>query len=124
MNLLLDVPITDLYRKLQSKSGRTKDKDCELTDFSVLDILNAIGDGNCQYTGKGFDSLDDISFERINPKLGYVRGNVVMVKGSVNQTKGCLDSFVKTDVIPLPMKIKLMRKAIYQLEKELKTSLA
>lgn len=124
MNLLVDVPITDLYRKLQSKSGRTKDKDCELTDFSIVDILNAIGDGNCQYSGKGFDSLDDISFERINPKIGYVKGNVLMVKGSVNQVKGSLDAFAKTDVMSVSMKIKLMRKALYQLEKELKTSLA
>ena len=93
MNLLVDVTMDALYRKLQSKSNNRKGKDCELLQFSILDMLNAIGDGNCQYTGKGFDSLDDISFERVNPKLGYVKGNVVMVKGIVNQTKGCLSSF-------------------------------
>lgn len=122
MNLLVDVTINTIYRKLQTKTSNRKGKDCELLQFSILDLLNAIGDGNCQYTGKGFDSLDDISFERVNPKLGYVKGNVVMVNGIVNQTKGCLDSFVHNDVIPVPMKIKLMRKAIYQLEKELKQS--
>ena len=115
MNLLTDVPIHAIYHKIQSKKGNAKVK-CTLTYFSLADIIEMIGDGNCQYSGKGFKDLDDITFERINPKLGYVQGNVVMVNKDANTHKSTLDSFIHRDYIPDAMKIKLLRKALYQRE--------
>lgn len=117
MNLLKDVPIHAIYNKIQIKKGNAKVK-CTLTYFSLNDVIEMIGDGNCQYSGKPFKDLEDITFERINPKKGYVQGNVVMVNKDSNNHKSLLDSFVHRDYIPDAMKIKLMRKALYQLEKE------
>lgn len=124
MNLLIDVCLDTLLSKLDKKTKRTKDKECALLDFSLFELLEVIGDGNCQYTKKPFDSMDDVSFERVNPNLGYVRGNVITVKSAVNQSKGNLDAFAKSRIFTTEQKIKLMRKALYQLEKELKNSLA
>lgn len=50
----------------------------------------------CYYTGQPFDDFGDITFERINPFDGYVKGNVVLVKSKVNSFKGfTLDKFIK-----------------------------
>lgn len=118
MNLLVDMPIHVLYQKLTTKSANAP-RECQLKHFTVYDLLVAIGDGNCQYTGKPFENENDATFERINPNLGYVKGNVVMVSSKANSHKSQLDHFVKGGVIPIEKKIKLMRKALYQLEKSL-----
>lgn len=119
MNLLKDVPIHAIYNKISNKKGSAKVK-CTLTYYSLSDVLDMVGDGNCQYTGAEFKNLDDITFERINPKEGYVQGNVVMVSLHANQHKSILDRFIHGETIPDAMKIKLLRKAIYQLEKGMK----
>lgn len=119
MNLLKDVPIHAIYHRISTKKGSAKVK-CTLTYYSLSDILEMIGDGNCQYTGKEFKDLDDVTFERINPKEGYVQGNVVMVSSGANNHKACLDNFMHRTEIPDAMKIKLLRKALYQLEKGMK----
>lgn len=119
MNLLKDVPIHAIYNKISTKKGSAKVK-CTLTYYSLSDILDMVGDGNCQYTGAEFKDLDDITFERINPKEGYVQGNVVMVSKSANNHKSRLDQFMHETTIPDAMKVKLLRKAIYQLEKGMK----
>lgn len=121
MNLLIDVPLHVLYQKINNKQGDGR-KECRLKQFSVYDLLEMIGDGNCAYTKQPFKNLEDVTFERVNPNRGYVRGNVVMVSKDANSRKSSLDAFVKTNVIPTDTKIKLMRKALYQLEKELKQS--
>lgn len=121
MNLLIDVPLSDLNQKIASKKGNAGSK-CKIPQFSIYDLLEMIGDGNCAYTKKPFKDLSDVTFERVNPNLGYVKGNVVMVSQDANSRKSSLDAFVKTPIIPADVKIKLMRKALYQLEKELKQS--
>lgn len=117
MNLLIDMPFHQLNQRLQSKRQGTTDKKCELLQFSVYDLLEMIGDGNCHYTGKPFINPQDVTFERVNPTKGYVKGNVVMVSVAANGHKALLDNFVKRQDIPDAMKVKLLRKAIYQLEK-------
>ncbi len=120
MNLLKDVPITAIYTKIQNKKASSGDTRCDITYFSLADILDMVGDGNCLYTGQGFKDLKDVTFERINPKQGYVRGNVVMVSLDANRHKSRLDQFMHETTIPDAMKVKLLRKAIYQLEKGMK----
>lgn len=49
----------------------------------------------CHYTKLPFDNSQDITFERVNPTLGYIPGNVVLCKKVVNDKKGCtLDNFI------------------------------
>jgi hypothetical protein len=119
MNLLIDINITQLIDKLHKKSYNCK-KECTIKGWSLYEILLMVGDGNCAYTGKPFENLDDATFERVNPELGYVKGNVRMVSQLANCNKGGLDAFVKSTAIPDATKIKLLDKARYQLSKKLK----
>ncbi len=114
---LLEVPFHLIQQKIMAKQVCTRDKTCELSSFNMLEIIDMLGDGVCKYTGKEFASLKDATFERINPNVGYVPGNVVMVSQVANTKKSQLDAFVKTGCIPDNVKVKLLRKALYQLEK-------
>lgn len=118
MNLLTDLTITQLYRKLQSKASKCVNGSAKILEFKVHEIIDMVGDGNCRYSGLPFDGIEDATFERINPNLDYVPGNVIMVKRQANCVKSGLDAFAKNKIIPLDVKIKLMRKALYQMEKE------
>lgn len=74
----------------------------------------------CAYTGTVFPKDHGRSIERINPKVGYTMENVVIVTAQANSHKAQLDQFIHGTAIPHEMKIKLMRKALYQLEKNSK----
>lgn len=101
-----------ISRKVQSCETHQK-------EFSVsLEELNGLFSGEyCPYSGQEFRDWRSVTFERINPYLEYVSGNVLLVTNDANAHKSLLDNFVKTQVITKDMKIKLMRKALYQLEK-------
>lgn len=79
----------------------------------------------CAYTGKTMKHEggggDRLTLERVNPFLGYIEGNVVAVTSAANTEKSKLDDFLKSNDIPIEMKIKLLRKATYILEKKLKS---
>ena len=115
MNLLKDVPLCDLFHKIKQKAGNCG---FSIHRWKVQDVMDMLGNGCCAYTGKEFSAIENATFERINPKLGYVPGNVVMVTQMANSHKAQLDAFVKNAIIGDAMKIKLLRKALYQLEKE------
>lgn len=114
--LTTDIPLDTFWTKLCTK-GQNADKDFTLKKMTLTELVELIGDGKCAYTGKEFETLQDITFERVNPKLGYVSGNVLLVNRNSNQQKAQLDSFMHRTYIPDAMKIKLLRKALYQLEK-------
>lgn len=114
MNLLTDIPLCDLYHKIKQKASNSG---FSLHRWNLQDVLEMIGNGSCAYTGKEFTAIDNATFERINPNLGYVPGNVVMVTQLANSHKSQLDAFVKNAIIDDAMKIKLLRKAVYQLER-------
>lgn len=121
MNLLIDVSLNQLHHKIGSKHASCKQqKDSDLNDLTIYQLLEILGDGNCAYTGKPFTDLQNATFERVNPERGYLKGNVLMVSKEANGHKAQLDCFIKTNIIPDAMKVKLMRKAIYQLEKRMK----
>ena len=61
-----------------------------------------------------------MSMERVNPQIGYTPENTIAVTKAANAEKSRLDAFIKGEEIPLEMKIKLMHKAIYQMQKQLK----
>ena len=120
---LLDVPLYDLLQKVRVKHKHAKinGTESDLSNITMSDLGSIIGDGLCHYSGKAFDGIKDATFERINPEKGYVIGNVVMVKDSLNNLKGLtLDKFVKSSCLSDAVKIKLLRKALYQVEKKVK----
>ena len=91
-------------------------------NISALELKEMFSNNKCAYSGRtmSIDPTKDtlVTFERINPDLGYISGNTLLVCKRANQQKSMLDAFYKDDFIPLEMKIKLMRKALYQLEKK------
>lgn len=119
MNLLTDVTLHEMMHKVKIKHNNAimGGKQSHLSNMTAFKLMHLVGNGLCAYTGKEFESLQDATFERVNPSLGYVEGNVCIVALKANQQKGLLDEFVKQETIPDAMKIKLLRKALYQLEK-------
>lgn len=115
--------------KLNSCSN--KGIEFKLTADEVFEILRA---ETCNYSGVKFSpfgridrnanggrmSATEVTLERVNPCIGYVPGNVVAVTNAANGQKSSLDQFVKEQNITDEMKVKLLRKAVYQLEKKLK----
>lgn len=109
----------EIVNKLQGKIASCKSKGVKFT-VPLEELLPMFAEQVCKYTGVKFKHITHITFERINPFLDYVEGNVVLVTEPANAHKSLLDNFVKTSVIPDEMKIKLMRKAIYVLEKRIR----
>lgn len=112
---LLSMPFHVIVDKIKSKSNSAAT--FKIQQWKMQDIVDLIGNGLCSYTGQELDCLSDATFERVNPKVGYVPGNVIMVKQAANNHKSQLDAFMKNAIIDDAMKIKLLRKALYQLEK-------
>lgn len=109
-----------LATKLQSCADTGKDFKLSLNQvLALFENLEV-----CPYSGRKFSTTRGTpnipSFERINPEKGYEPGNVIIVTKVANNDKGQLDAFMKGTVIKDEMKVKLMRKAIYQLEKRMK----
>jgi len=90
--------------------------------LTLLEMKELTEATHCAYTGEKFPVHgDDIrTLERINPKIGYEAGNCVMVTEAANKHKAKLDAFLHMEVISEEMKLKLLRKAVYMIEKELK----
>lgn len=95
-------------------------KDGKEFSIPLSELRSMFDESVCAYTGHKFLHYTHATFERINPFLDYVSGNVVLVTQDANAQKGCLDNFIKQEHIPIEMRIKLLRKASYILEKKMK----
>ena len=59
-------------------------------DLELSDIENLLNQTKCYYTNLEFTINDILTIDRINSKFGYVKGNVVACRSSVNQIKSTL----------------------------------
>lgn len=116
---LSDFTLREITRKVANKmlSCLTTGREFSLSTFEIKELFEK---NTCEYTGVKFKTVADATFERVNPFLDYVPGNVVLVSLIANTKKGLLDNFIKAQEIPIEMRIKLLRKATYALEKQLK----
>lgn len=119
---LYSASVITLAKKLENKRESAKDKG---TDFSLqtntiglMELINK-SKGLCGYTNKQFIDANDVTFERIDPNIGYTMDNTIFCCLSANNLKSNLDAFEKGDAIPDAMKVKLMNKAIYRLNKKM-----
>lgn len=90
-----DIPEQELIVKTSNKitSAMDKGQPFYLTFKQVQKIFDS--QSACAYSGELFGTIGDITFERVNPRLGYVKGNVVLVKSHLNQLKGkTIDRFI------------------------------
>lgn len=112
--------------------NKAKNADDRKLDFNLdLDDWKAIySTTHCPVTGRemlvgtrkdGVPCPDDLlTVERLNPRLGYVKGNVVAMSYVANNAKSTIDTFLHSPQLTDAAKLKVLRKAIYQLEKEMK----
>lgn len=116
-----------IAHKLVAKSDKCKDKGIEF-DLSFEKVKTIAEEGKCAYTGEVFSSVsgaeeNSMSLERIDPRVGYVDNNVVGICHWLNRFKGrTLDAFLHCEKLTVEAKIKILRKALYRLEKGLKVS--
>lgn len=61
-----------------------------------------------------------LSIERLDPRKGYITGNVVAMSQVANNIKSSVDALLHDDRIDDESKLRLLRKAVYQLEKGIK----
>ena len=59
-------------------------------DLELSDIENLLNQTKCYYTNLEFTVTDVLTIDRVNSKLGYVKGNVVACRSSINQIKSNL----------------------------------
>lgn len=82
-----------LKRRLSKLKQRSKNKDIAFNlDFDYLKELWETQNGLCSLTGVSMTNSDSrttttISVDRINPKLGYVKGNIRFICDIVNKMK-------------------------------------
>lgn len=118
--VISDLRIADLYMQ-KARNAKSSNQHFGLTYIEFYQLMAA---PICSYSGRRFsndpNSSDSMSLERINPNKGYTPENTIAVTKGSNSEKSRLDAFVKGGEIPLEMKIKLLNKAIYQMQKQLK----
>lgn len=107
----------------QGKLSSCKDRKIPFL-LTLMECHALLASKTCHYSGLTFEKKGTgcLTLERINPELGYTPENTVAVRSGANHQKSGLDAFVKGSEIPDEMKIKLLRKATYQLEKKLKSA--
>lgn len=70
--------------------------------FSEFELIQS--EKNCAYCGCIFTHVHEdkrqLTMERINPKRGYIWGNVVPVCRACNEAKSLFDGFFHDDTIP------------------------
>ena len=113
-NVILSLKFTQLY-----ESANRRNKTFELTHSIVASLLTR---KYCYYTGIEFmetsgnlDARFGRSIDRVDPKLGYVPGNVVACCVFVNTFK---ENILESKNNPLRMNFKHLKQMVKQLEKE------
>lgn len=111
-----DIKLAKAYTN-KITNARQSGKVFAITFETYKEVMTA---SHCFYSGQKFTDTCTPTLERINPFLGYELGNVVAVTNKANQQKSLLDEFLHQRTITDDMKLKLLRKATYQIEKKLK----
>jgi hypothetical protein len=89
-----------ISQKVQQKIANCLDNDKEFS-LSLSEIKQLFSVQHCAYTGKRFSTFQDMTWERINPEVDYVSGNVIIVSQAANTHKSQLDAFVKGAMHPI-----------------------
>lgn len=129
-------PVTGNFDLFLAKGYVNKSKDAEARKLAFNldfdDWRDIYSTTHCPVTGRemligvrkdGIPCPDDLlTIERLNPRLGYVKGNVVAMSYIANNAKSAIDHFVHLGTVTDAEKVRLLRKSLYQLEKEMKVN--
>lgn len=112
-----------IARSYNSKSDGARNRNLKF-DLTLNDWTKLMSQPTCLYSGVVFSNNggnpNSRTMERVNPKLGYTAENTIAVTDAANGEKANLDAFMKGSVILPEVKLRLLRKAAYQIEKQLK----
>lgn len=114
----------DYARIYLSKSTDAQDRNIRF-DLGFSDFAEIVSNKVCCITGATLDHTSPIhsatrfSLDRLDPTLGYVKGNVVVMSSSLNQCKSDLDKFLSSGLSDEHL-LKVLYKAEYVLRKRLK----
>lgn len=110
-------------RSYNSKNDDARNRNLQFA-LTLSDWAKLMSEPVCSYSGRPFNNKggcsDSRTMERINASLGYTVENTIAVTSAANSEKSNLDAFMKGSVILPEVKLKLLRKAAYQIEKQLK----
>ncbi|BCM29283.1 hypothetical protein NCT2020_0260 [Enterobacter phage vB_EkoM5VN] len=110
-------------RSYNSKNDDARNRNLQFA-LTLSDWAKLMSEPVCSYSGRPFSNKggcsDSRTMERINASLGYTVDNTIAVTSAANSEKSNLDAFMKGSVILPEVKLKLLRKAAYQIEKQLK----
>ena len=110
-------------RSYNSKNDDARNRNLQFA-LTLSDWAKLMSEPVCSYSGRPFSNKggcsDSRTMERINASLGYTVDNTMAVTSAANSEKSNLDAFMKGSVILPEVKLKLLRKAAYQIEKQLK----
>ncbi|AOG16365.1 postulated decoy of host sigma70 or sigmaS [Cronobacter phage vB_CsaM_leB] len=110
-------------RSYNSKNDDARNRNLQFA-LTLSDWAKLMNEPVCSYSGRPFSNKggcsDSRTMERINASLGYTVENTIAVTSAANSEKSNLDAFMKGSVILPEVKLKLLRKAAYQIEKQLK----
>ncbi|AOG16650.1 postulated decoy of host sigma70 or sigmaS [Cronobacter phage vB_CsaM_leN] len=110
-------------RSYNSKNDDARNRNLQFA-LTLSDWAKLMSEPVCSYSGRPFSNKggcsDSRTMERINASLGYTVENTIAVTSAANSEKSNLDAFMKGSVILPEVKLKLLRKAAYQIEKQLK----
>lgn len=110
-------------RSYNSKNDDARSRNLQFA-LTLSDWTKLMSEPVCPYSGRPFVNKggcsDSRTMERINASLGYTVDNTIAVTSAANGEKANLDAFMKGSVILPEVKLKLLRKAAYQIEKQLK----
>lgn len=112
-----------IARSYNSKNDDARNRNLQFA-LTLSDWTKLMSQPTCAYSGKTFSptggSQTSRTMERINASLGYTVENTIAVTDAANSEKSRLDAFMKGSVILPEVKLRLLRKAAYQIEKQLK----
>lgn len=108
----------ELIIKTAAKIKNAEDRKLSFTlDFK--DVRKLFGKGNCHYSGEPFLSISDVTFERLDPREGYDKGNVVLVRSTYNKARIPLDNFLKDTVMSDETRLKMLEEAAKVVKKRI-----
>ena len=110
-SVITDLRIAKKYLRL---SNGARDRGLEF-DLSLADVKKLLNTKRCFYTGVKLDPVaedqkDRTSFDRKDPKKGYVKGNVVACSYEANQFKSTFEHKIHdSDISAARMKKALIK---------------
>lgn len=113
-----DVPFNTIIVKMGEKIKNAQNRNL-IFDFTLAQFRRMFTHGVCAYSGKEFQGTNDMTIERLDPEIGYVNGNCVLVCSKLNQLRKPLDEFLKDKRVEDEDKVRMLEYALKTVKKRI-----